>query len=350
MEKKTIEEKIAWLFDLNKIHADELMRTRSLRQLYRARHPTEISVFKCSDGRVNIYEATNMPSGIIRPYRNIGGYFDLGWPLLGEDLKDWVDYGISKGKKSLILITYHYSQSDRLLGCAGFNCDHQAAFKFTINFLEQVNRFFGENNQVVFPIIVGLETDTDALIFHPEKLGEIESIACSEKTSDSTEDLLKIISILYPGMDTRVMQDLIPLMQGNIAHIKELQIRKRCLADMQHKEWVLLVGRGSDWLHVPNTALIIGPFDPDSSKPIIKAIGIIKKNIDSRRIGDDGFLILSSAQFKEEGVDKNRAREEACYFSSYIRGIISENYSDLLLKARFIAVIVDERTRRMEKV
>lgn len=350
MVTKTITERINWLFDVNQSHADELLRTRSLRQLYRARHPTEISVFKCSDGRVNIFQAVKMPSGIIRPYRNIGGYFDLGWPLLGEDLKDWVDYGISKGKKSLILITYHYSQGDKYLGCAGFKCDQRAAFKFTIDFLQQVNRFFGANNQVVFPIIVGLETDTDTLVFHPEALGEVEPVMCSEKMSELSDDLLKTIRLLYPNMDDRVARDLIPLMQGNISHIKDVKQKTRCLADMQHQEWVLLVGRGSDWLYIPNTALIIGPFDPDSSKPIIKAIGIIKNNLNAGRIGNDGFLVLSSAQFKEDGVDKQRACEEALYFSRYLQIIMSEIYPDLLSKAIFIAVVVDERTRRMERV
>lgn len=347
MNRKSIDERIEWLFNVNKEHSDEFVRARSLRQIYRVEHPTEICAFKCMDGRIHIPVVTNTPLGIIRPYRNIGGYFDLGWPLLGEDLTEWVNYAISKARKSLILVTYHFSQGDKHRGCAGFNYDCQAAFDFTVNYYKQVNRLFGENNHVVFPIVVGLETDTDALIFHPQDPTQKEGVfRCTGETSEDPEYLMEIIGDLYPDMDLKVRGDLLPLILGNIAHIRKIKEQNRDLTDMQHSEWVLGIGRGFDWMHESNTALIVGPYSPDLSEPIIKAAGIIQNNMKSGTILDDGFLVLLSAPFREHGVDENRAKEKALFFKKYVREILEKNYPDLLPKARLIAVTIDEHTRR----
>lgn len=344
---KTIEERIKLLIEINARHSDEFLKARPARQLYRIKHPTEICAFKCMDGRVHVPYITQTPVGIIRPYRNIGGYFDLGWPLLGEDLTNWVSYGISKGKKSLILVTYHYSHGDTHRGCAGFNYDHEAALAFTVEFHSQINRLFGENNQVVFPVVVGLETDTDALVIHSEDPSSKIRFLCSEGDSNNPEHLLEVMTALHPNMDKVVKQDLLPLIQGNISHIADVQRSGRDLSDMQHREFILGVGRGFDWLHEPNTAIIVGPYSPDLSQPISKAIGIISDNMEAGRINDDGLLVLLSAPFRESGVDRNRAKLKAIFCKKYVEDILKEKYPDLLPKVRFLAVTIDEHTRRI---
>ena len=350
MNGKNIEQKISWVLSVNKNHSDEFMRTRLARQLYRVNHGTEIGAFKCMDGRIHVPLVTHTPLGIIRPYRNIGGYFDLGWPLLGENVTDWVEYGITKGRKTLILVTYHYSEGDTHRGCAGFHYDKEATLKFTVNFHRQFNKLFGENNDVVFPVVVGLETDTDSLIWHREDPADDRVFICSDKTSDKPDYLMDLIGDLYPNMDPGVRNDLMPLMQGNIAHIKEVKESGRQPLDMQHREWILAVGRGFDWLHEPNIALIVGPYDPELSKPISTAIKIIGDNMKSGRIDDDGFLVLSSAPFRKPGVDKNRAKLKAKFFQSYVERIIKEEYPDLVPKARYLTAVVDENTRRLEEI
>lgn len=350
MKKTTINEKIDWLFKVNRSHSEEFVRMRPLRQLYRANHPTEICAFKCMDGRIHIPVVTKTPLGIIRPYRNIGGYFDLGWPYLGEDLVSWVKYGISKGRKSLILVTYHFSQGDDHRGCAGFNYDKAAAFNFTIDFHCQVNRLFGENNQVVFPIVIGLETDTDSLILHPQDPTDSRIFLCSEQTSNEENYLFPALSQLYPDMDPIVLSDLLPLVKGNISHIQDVKKSNRQLDDMRHCEWALGIGRGFDWMHESNTALIIGPYSPDLSEPVIKALSIIADNMKSGRVNNDGFLILSSAPFRENGVDENRAKEKSLFFRRYVGKILQERYPELVDKARFISVVVDEHTREAKKI
>ena len=350
MNERTIDQKIEWLFEVNNRHSAKFINTRLARQIYRVKHPTEICAFKCMDGRIHIPVVTNTPPGIILPYRNIGGAFDLGWPLLGDDITSWVKYAVSKGRNSLILVTYHYSKGDDHRGCAGFQYNNELAFEYTVNFYKQVNRLFGENNKVVFPIVIGLETDTDSLVFHPQNPTGKDVIYCSDKMSDKNDYLLEVIHGLYPDMNEEVMNDLLPLIQGNIAHIKEIKESGRKPIDMQHREWILGVGRGFDWLHEPNTALIIGPYSPDLSAPIIKAIGIIADNIKNGRINDDGFLVLSSAPFKEEGVDENRAKEKTNFFKHYVQKIIKENFPELESKARYLAVVVDEHTRKIRPI
>jgi len=350
MRDKSINEKVQWLLNVNKEHADLFKNARMDRQLYRVNHPTEFCALKCMDGRINISLATNTPLGIIRPYRNIGGYFDLGWPYLGEELQKWVEYGISKGRKSLILITYHYSAGDKHRGCAGFNHDLESAIAFTLKFHQQCRRFFGENNKVVFPIVVGLETDTDALIFHSQDPSSENKLVLSGSMNTDPKFLLNLIDDLYLDMDMTVKNDLLPLIQGNIAHIKEIKISNREIIDMKHREWVLAVGRGFDWLHEPNTALIVGPYSPDLSVPITKALSIISDNMNSGRILSDGFLVLTSAPFKQTGIDENRAIEKANFLRTYVRKIIEEKFPELLGKVKFLAVTVDENTRRLKQI
>jgi len=60
------------------------------------------------DGRINIPVATNTPTGILMPFRNLGGMFDLGWPHLGEVLSHYVLRMTSAGRRVLVLITYHW--------------------------------------------------------------------------------------------------------------------------------------------------------------------------------------------------------------------------------------------------
>jgi hypothetical protein len=87
------------------------------------------------DGRINLAVDTHTPSGIIQPFRNLGGMFDLGWPHLGEVLAHYVHTVVSRGQRVLLLITYHYSKGDKHRGCAGFNYDTQAARASTYTIL-----------------------------------------------------------------------------------------------------------------------------------------------------------------------------------------------------------------------
>ncbi|HSQ90743.1 MAG TPA: hypothetical protein VLM19_01070, partial [Nitrospiraceae bacterium] len=76
------------------------------------------------------------------------------------------------------------------------------------------------------------------------------------------------------------------MVRGKITHIAEIKQIHREL-NVEHREWMICIGRGFDWLHMPNLALIIGPYSPDLDDPIRKAASIIESNMRAGRIPDD---------------------------------------------------------------
>src|SRR3989338_5421571 len=95
---------ITFILDRNKAQSKEFCAPGSqlARRLYRAQHPSEILALKCMDGRLNLSVMTNTPPGIIKPYRNIGGRFDLGWPFFGRLMLESIEYSVSKGRPTIV--------------------------------------------------------------------------------------------------------------------------------------------------------------------------------------------------------------------------------------------------------
>ena len=308
-------------------------------------HPTNVVVFKCMDGRIHMPTVTRTPLGIMKPFRNIGGKFDLGWPLLNESFDQSVKKAVAAGNKTLVLVTYHYSEGDKHRGCAGFDYDCDASKKFTENFRKQILRTYGENNGVVFPILVGLETDKDALIFHGEN-GQILDVSTIKDASE--KNLTSLFSKLYPLMPERIMFDLIPLVQGNIKCIQDTMSNGKPIEQLVHGEWVLAVGKGFDWLHTPNMALIVGPYDPNIGEPIKTAAGIIKSNLEEGRI-EKGMVLLSSAIYFDPA-EKIRAKERTLYMNRLSQDIIGKNYPGMLDQIHSMAVVLNAATMEMEVV
>src|SRR6185437_13558885 len=134
------------------------------RQQYRAKYPTEIAALKCMDGRLNLALMTETPPGIIQPFRNIGGKFDLGWPFFCVLMREWVEYALSRGRDCMVLVTYHYSKGDSHRGCKGFGYDTKAAIANAEALRAKFEDVFGSSHQIVYPIVVGIETDSDSLV------------------------------------------------------------------------------------------------------------------------------------------------------------------------------------------
>ncbi len=122
-----IQQRIDWLIDRARLHSVGFQNPESFlaRRRYTAQHPTAVVALKCMDGRINLSVATSTPAGIVLPFRSLGGRFDLGWPHFGEVLADHVAGMVRQGRRTLALITYHYSKGDPHRGCAGFNYDYR---------------------------------------------------------------------------------------------------------------------------------------------------------------------------------------------------------------------------------
>jgi len=346
--RKPIEERIGWLFDLARRHSEEFVSPESqlARTRYLAEHPTAIMALKCMDGRINIPVVTETPRGIVQPFRNLGGMFNLGWPHLGEVLAEYVQGVVSSGRRVLALVTYHFSKGDPNRGCAGFNYDTGAALAHTLGIRAQVEHVFGLGHATVYPVVCGFETDEDALILHGAN-GETLDIA--EFRADDGGALRHRLNRLFPDMPEQICADFIPLVEGNLRHVEKTRRTARELG-VEHREWMICLGRGFDFLHTPNLALIIGPYSPDLADPIRKAAGIIQANMAAGRIPDDGFLLLASSPYLEPGMDRARAELKARFLSEFAAAVIEEAQPGLARKMHVRTAVLDWRSRALERV
>lgn len=345
---RTIQERIDWLYELGRVHSEAFRSPEAFlaRQRYQAEHPTLVAVMKCMDGRIHIPYATQTPMGIIHPLRNLGGIFDLGWPHLGEVLNATIQHAVQKGRCVLLLITYHYSKGDPQRNCAGFNFDTEAAIAHTCRIKQQVEAIFGSVHQTVYPLVCGFETDEDALVLHGNNGERLDLAAIGDVTDQALSPRL---SALYPDMPHQVLLDLLPLIQGNAAHIDEVRKSSREL-DIVHHEWAICIGRGFDFLHAPNVALIVGPYSPNLGEPISKAAAIIRDNMEKGRIPDDGFLLLASSPYQEIGVDRARAILKARFLAEFAGEVIRSSFAELGTRMVAHTAVLNWPTRELEPI
>lgn len=345
-----IEQLENWLLEHNQTQSQEFRSpdAKGLRLQYRARHPTKVIALKCMDGRLNLSVMTQTPLGIFDPYRNLGGYFDLGWPLLGEVLVESVNHAVSNGHDCIILATYHFSKGDLKRGCRGFNYDVSAARAHTVKLTQQIERMFGSKRSVVYPVQVGIETDEDVLIFHGSNGKILDVSTIVDPSPDALRDRLATV---FPDMKPQMINDLLPLVIGNTRHVAETLCEGRQILDAEHRERILGIGRGFDWLHILNFGLLVGPFDPNLDRSIGTAAGLLKGNIDAGRVPDDGLILLASAPYRHEaGFDAPRAKEKAQFLSRFALEAIAENVPTLRERIRPITGILNVNTRELQLV
>lgn len=313
------------------------------RDRYIAQHPTRIIVLSCMDGRVNLPLATRTPDGIIRTFRNLGGRFDLGWPNLCDTISAAVFKAVKTGRRVLAIVTYHFSKGDEHRGCAGFHYDTEAAKAHVTRLQGQFATLFGGGHATVYPLLAGFETDEESLIIHGTH-GDLLNISELSPHDSSKTALRGRLDTLLPDMPEEMRKDLLPLLTGNVKHVAETKLARRVL-EIEHREWVLCVGRGFDWMTLPNTALIVGPYSPSLSRPILTAASIILSNMKAGRIPSDGFLLLSSFPFEDPGVDRSKAEMKARFMARFAAKVIKEGLPELADKMRVKIVCLDWRTR-----
>lgn len=315
------------------------------RREYRSAHPTEIAALKCMDGRLNLSVATETPAGIIQPFRNIGGIFDVGWPYFGQVLHNWIEYAVSRNRKCLILVTYHFSKGDAHRGCAGHSYDTAAAKASACALKRQIEVVFGTQHAVVYPVVVGFETDEDAILLHGTCDDEPFNLA--DEIHIDEEGLRHRVEDLYPDMPDRIVTDLLPLLRGNLQHVEKIRRDERPLEEARHKEQVLAVGRGFDWLHLPNKALIVGPYSYNLDEPIVTAGKLLLGNLKDGRIPmEDGIALLSSAVYRDQiGAEPPRALEKAKSLAKFAQETLNERVPELTRHLHVLVGTVNQHTR-----
>lgn len=140
-----------------------------------------------------------------------------------------------------------------------------------------------------------------------------------------------------------------PTIQDTLNHIAEIKQINREL-NVEHREWMICIGRGFDWLHMPNLALIIGPYSPDLDDPIRKAASIIEANMRAGRIPDDGFLLLAMAPYREIGVDRARAELKSGFLSGFAADVIGSEFPKLAEKMHVRTAVLNWQSRTMQMI
>ncbi|MCB1887045.1 MAG: hypothetical protein KDH20_05540 [Rhodocyclaceae bacterium] len=348
MHHRPIRERIDWLLDHARSHSEAFSSAEAwlARRRYRAEHPTAMAALKCMDGRINLSLATNTPMGIIQPFRNLGGRFDLGWPHLGEVFSHYVQDVVHDGRRALVFITYHFSRGDPARGCAGFGYDTAAAREHAWAIRGQMQAVFGGGHDTVYPLVCGFETDSDAMILHAPDGRSLEVASLDAQAIDALPALLEAH---FPDMPGQVRHDLLPVLLGNRSHARGLIGVDREL-DIVHREWMICLGRGFDWLHVPNTALIVGPYSPDLSFPIGIAADLIRDNMAAGRIPDDGFLLLANVPYTEIGMDRARAELKSRFMARFAAKVIGTSHPDLAERMHMRTAVLDWRSRSLQQI
>lgn len=346
-----IEKRVEWVFNLADRYGSTFRSPEAwlARQRYLAEHPTAIAVLKCMDGRINLPAMTNTPPGILMPFRNLGGAFDLGWPHLGEVIAHHVQGWVRAGRRVLFLVTYHFSKGNPHRGCGGFNYDTGAAYAHTQVIRKQMEHIFGRGD-TIYPLICGIETDEDTIIVHGRNGDKLDMSTMEPGDKQRLEPRL---AALLPDMPAQMRGDLMPLLLGNIetiAQVRDQAARRERSLDIERREWMICVGRGFDFLHTPNLALIIGPYSPNLDVPIRKAGGFIQANMRSGRIPGDGFLLLASAPYSEIGMDRTRAELKAIFLGRFAAEVIRREYPQLAEKMYVRTAVMDWDTRNLEQI
>ena len=196
---------------------------------------------------------------------------------------------------------------------------------------------------------MGIETDFDALILHGDNENDIVDL--STVTDSSVENVKGILRSLYPNMPSEMIYNFLPLILGNIRHIDAVRKANRPVEDIVHKEWVLAFGRGFDWFHEPNTAIIVGPFDEELRNPITTAARLLLSNLKEGRVSRKSVVLVSSAPYRNRsGYDHLAARKKAIWQNDFAMRVITQNsdLKDLLPHLRQLTAVMDMETRALE--
>lgn len=277
----------------------------------------------------------------------------MGWPYFQRVVIDEVEKAAERARGTIILVTYHWSRSHEHWGCAGFGYDTDKARTSAQKRTEDVEFIFGGRGGV-YPILVGMETDRDALVFHSSNG---KTLDISEKINGGAihydeMEVLSWIKDLYPDMKEEMQNDLLPIIMGNLAHVAEVSATHRGPEELDHAEQVIAIGRGFGWMHLKNTALIVGPYAYDLSKDVGIAASIIQKNIQHKRIRpEDGVaLMISSVHKGNSEYLKRAAMLKTRDGLEFAMGVIKEKAPDLLPYLVPLPGIVDLRTQKFEVV
>lgn len=285
-----------------------------LREKYLREHTSDVLVTKCMDGRVNVPIITGIPMGVFSPFRSMGAKFDIGSPGFAPHVLNFYNHVHDRWQKEgeasgIVLNTYHFSRSKKELGCKGFGFDTQKACQCTQRLRDKFEGVYGKSHMLIHPICVGVETDEDALVIHGDNG---KTLDVSQSLAFTQEDFRRELGKLFPNMRERVLKDLLPMVVGNRAHVESIRRENKPVLELDHREKTIAIGRGFDWLHLVNEALIVGTFNIDWLHEVEVAATIVLNNLKREpELARKGATVIASAPHRGPGVEAAMSREKA---------------------------------------
>lgn len=307
------------LLSINREEQERYVALNEARKRYWRVHPTFIACLKCMDGRVHIPSMTGTPMGLVKPFRSIGGKFEVFWPAFMKRLTKWMEAAIRESaERCCVLVSYHFSASDTHLGCAGWQYDTASARKHVEKLADDLAYIFGEQMAV---IVMGVETDHDVLTIH----GSHSDVSGSDLIGKTDEETHALVRSAFPDETARIIHDLTPLLMGNAGHVRELIAHPRNLVAIGHGERVIAIGQEFSWLTERNIALIVNDADPNLDEAIVTAGKIIERNLRESLRHDEDVTLFTNVPFTEYGIDSRMAE---------LRSRRMQEFAQLHLRAR----------------
>lgn len=385
---KFFRDKVERLFDINRQYSEEYCKQLLSLNLYKAMHPTQIIIFKCSDGRLLFSRFAQMPLGFLETFRNLGGKFHYGWLGLNESFKGMIrsglieylerkriqifderlrkqqqefldgfklstyfnaDHGaILEGESdfaTLAIVTYHFSEGDNeTRGCKASGFNILQSIKDAKGFRMSLEKAHKGSLHKVFSIVIGLETDEDRIVIHGEN-GQVKDLGTIAQNASDYE-LFGLICKFYPSMPLQMKLDFLPVLSGNIQHIAKVRGSNRPIEEMTHQEWVLGIcnSKAVESVTVPNTGVFVGLSHPVLSKAIRTGLDVIKPNISK------GVLLLTAACYGGDDTESS-ARLQAKYYKRLGLEVANKHWSaqpELINNLYPLPLLVNNETKLFE--
>lgn len=339
----TQEELLRW----NERQMAAFAAARAERKEIRASYRVEAGWFSCSDGRVNESGVTAAPPGLYQCWKNIGGHFDLlGWPRFQNSVERWWEYAKNEKRKILFIIADHFSGSDDgRLGCKGHGFNTLNAQVASRGLLMQFNSIFGHDHDA-YVMHVTIDTDTGAIIFRSQREGNSDLDMHVVDSRISSAELGERLRNMYGLMPEQIMEYVLHrIALTNLAYLEAARKIANKPLENDHQETILWVGQGSDWINVPNTALVIGPFDHALSRKVQTGMKILAGNL-KRRAGEEG-IVLAAAQYRpaDNQVSYQLARAKALQVLRMVE--MCDQSGGLCKSVQFLAGVVNVETRQL---
>jgi hypothetical protein len=289
-----------------------------------------------------------MIPGIMESWGNGGGVFDLGWSRFQTSFMDWYRHAREQDEPTdcVVFIMWHRSESCGHLGCKAHGYDDAVAENAALVQADNLWRLFTEDGggHHLYPIVCCLETDTESLTLQQMRGSTVLDL--SQMGGASEWELRGRLYAFYPKIPHHVLDDLLPIILGNIRHAKKIRSMNRTLEECDHCENIIGVGRGLHWLG--RESFVIGPFDEQFQAIVVIAGKIVLKNLESGAVDSSrGAILLSSAPCRGSLGKPGRAVAElkARNLARAAEEVLREKVPGLIPHLRTVAGVVDNDTR-----